>query len=105
VVIGNVAIVVVAWPATDGFLVGVRRERSHRGRNGGTPGLGLDASAGPAPARTGRQPVLRAAAPLMPAEAAAGGWPRPRACSPRCPPGGAGRRFAVTCTPRPGCWC
>ena len=65
VVIGNVAVVVAAWPATDGFLVDVRRERSHRGRNGGTPGLGLDASAGPAPARTGRQPVLRAAAPLV----------------------------------------
>lgn len=69
VVIGNVAVVVFAWPATDGFLVGVRRERSHRGRNGGSPGLGLDASAGPAPAMTGRQPVLRAVARLMPAEA------------------------------------
>ena len=69
VVIGNVAVVVVAWPATDGFLVDVRRERSHRGRNGGSPGLGLDASAGHAPAMTRRQPVLRAVERLMPAEA------------------------------------
>jgi hypothetical protein len=69
VVIGNVAIVVFAWPATDGLLVGVRRGCSHRGRNGGSPGLGLDAVAGPAPAMTRRQPVLRAVARLMPAEA------------------------------------
>ena len=68
VVIGNVAVVVVASPATDGFLVGVRRERSHRGRSGGSPGIGLDTSAGPAPAMTGRQPVLRAVTRLMPAE-------------------------------------
>jgi hypothetical protein len=49
--------------------VGVRRERSHRGRNGGSPGIGLGASAGPGPAMTGRQPVLRTMARLMPADA------------------------------------
>ncbi len=67
VAIGNAAVVYVAWPGANGFLLRERREGG--GRRSGPTGLGLAGDAGHAPAATGRQPVLRAVSRLMPTEA------------------------------------
>jgi hypothetical protein len=64
VLIGNVGVVFVGWPVTDGFLL--REGRKLGRRNGGLPGRGLDGAARPAPAPAWGRPVLRAVARLMP---------------------------------------
>jgi hypothetical protein len=77
VAIGNAAVVYVAWPAADGFLL---RERGKGGGRGIGPagrgpagrrpaGAGLAGDAGQASPTAGRQPVLRAVSRLMPAAA------------------------------------
>ena len=65
VAIGNAAVVYVAWPAADGFLLRKRRE----GGGSGPTGRGQAGEAGHAPAAAGRRPVLRAVSRLMPARA------------------------------------
>lgn len=70
VVLGNAAVVYVAWPDADGFLIRVRgrrksgRRKSGR-RDGGPVGRGRYGTPGTAPAPAGR-PVLREVARLMP---------------------------------------
>jgi hypothetical protein len=66
VVVANAGIVYYAWPATDGFLLRARGERKRGTGRGGSSALGLDHTAGQAPAPTPGRPVLRAAARLMP---------------------------------------
>jgi len=66
VVIANVAIVIYAWPDTDGFLIRLRGGRRRRTPEGGPAGLGLDVEAGPVPAVAAGRLALRAAAGLMP---------------------------------------
>jgi hypothetical protein len=67
VAIGNAAVVYVAWPGANGFLL--RERRKGGGRGSGPTGRGLAGDAGPAPAAAGRQPVLRAVSRLMPTAA------------------------------------
>ena len=67
VAIGNAAVVYVAWPTADGFLLRGRRKRG--GRGSGPAGRGLAGDAGHAPTAAGRLPVLRAVSRLMPTEA------------------------------------
>jgi hypothetical protein len=64
VAIGNAAVVYVAWPGADGFLL--RERRKGGGRGSGPTGRGLAGDAGHAPPAAGRQPVLCAVSRLMP---------------------------------------
>jgi hypothetical protein len=66
VVVGNVGIVICAWPATDGFLIRVRGERKRRTGKGGPAGFGLDGDARHVPTAVAGRLALRAAARLMP---------------------------------------
>jgi hypothetical protein len=67
VAIGNAAVLYVAWPTADGFLL--RGHRKRGGRGSGPAGRGLAGDAGRAPTAAGRPPVLRAVSWLMPTEA------------------------------------